>query len=166
MQDSLNSKQFDLAELYPVMCEVLDSGGEFSMISAGNSMLPLLRSRIDTVVLTKPQGRLKKWDVPLYRRDNGEFILHRVLKVLPDGYVMCGDHQFLKEYGIDDTLIVAVLKAFIRDGKRTEVTDFRYRLYVVARILSRPLRKFGAKIIFNFSLWRRTAFKKETKLHK
>ena len=32
--------------------------------------------------------RLKKYDVPLYRR-GADYVLHRVVKVLPESYVIC-----------------------------------------------------------------------------
>lgn len=97
----------------------------------GDSMQPLIRQGRDLVLISrKPEGRLKKYDVPLYRRDSGQYVLHRILKVRRDDYVLCGDNRWQRETGISDRHIIGVLTAVIRDGKRLPVTDRRYRMYV------------------------------------
>ena len=65
----------------------------------------------------------------LYKQGN-KYILHRVLKTLPEGYVICGDHNYRREYDVKEEQIIGVLTGFIRDGIETPVTDRRYRLYV------------------------------------
>ena len=51
-----------------------------------------------TVVLSKPKGRLHLFDLPLYRRKDGSYVLHRVVNFGSDGsYTMCGDNQFAVE---------------------------------------------------------------------
>lgn len=97
----------------------------------GDSMLPLIRQGKDLVLISeKPEGRLKKYDVPLYKRDNGQYVLHRILKVRENDYVLCGDNRWQKETGISDRQIIGVLTAVIRNGKKLPITDFRYRLYM------------------------------------
>ena len=84
----------------------------------GDSMLPLIRQGRDLVLISaKPKGRLKKYDVPLYKRDNGQYVLHRILKVRENDYVLCGDNRQQRETGISDRHIIGVLTAVIRDGK-------------------------------------------------
>ncbi len=92
--------------------------------------MPLLRQHKDLMVIEKPNGRCRKYDVPLYKRDSGKYVLHRILKVRKDDYVICGDHCWRKEYGITDRHIVGVLTAVVRDGKTIPVTDRRYLAYV------------------------------------
>ena len=70
--------------------EVLKEDGVFVSTTAGMSMYPMLRNRRDTIIVKPYEGRLKKYDIPLYKR-NGTYILHRIVKVLPDSYVICGD---------------------------------------------------------------------------
>ena len=97
----------------------------------GDSMLPLIRQGRDLLLISrKPEGRLNQYDVPLYRRDSGQYVLHRILKVRKDDYVLCGDNRWQRETGISDRHIIGVLTAVIRDGKQLPVTDWRYRLYV------------------------------------
>ena len=99
--------------------------------NVGDSMLPLIRQGRDLLLISrKPEGRLNQYDVPLYRRDSGQYVLHRILKVRKDDYVLCGDNRCQRETGISDRHIIGVLTAVIRDGKQLPVTDWRYRLYV------------------------------------
>ena len=95
----------------------------------GTSMMPLLREDRDVMIIERPNGRLKKYDVPLYKRPNGQYVLHRILKVRENDYVICGDHCVIKEYGITDDQIIGVLTGVIRDGKQISVTDRGYRFY-------------------------------------
>ena len=116
---------------YSTFEEELAKHGRLVYTNVGNSMMPLLRQGKDLLIISrKPAGRLKKYDLPLYKRDNGKYVLHRILKVRKNDYVLCGDHQWHREAGITDRHIIGVLTAVIRDGKEISVTDWKYRLYV------------------------------------
>jgi hypothetical protein len=110
--------------------EELQRHGVLVYTNVGYSMMPLLRQRRDLVEIVKKQpGRCKKYDVVLYKR-TGKYILHRILKVLPDSYVIVGDHNYVREHNVKDDQIIGVLAAVVRDGRRIPVNDWRYRLYV------------------------------------
>ena len=110
--------------------DVIERDGRLVYTNVGDSMRPLIRQDRDILIIEKPQGRLKKYDVPLYKRDSGQYVLHRILKVRDSDYVICGDNRYCKEYGITDRHIIGVLTAVVRDGKEMPITDWRYRLYV------------------------------------
>lgn len=96
----------------------------------GDSMMPLIRQDKDLVLISgKPEGRLKKYDVPLYKRDSGQYVLHRVLRVRENDYVLCGDNRWQRETDISDRHIIGVLTAVIRNGKKLPTNARRYRLY-------------------------------------
>lgn len=122
--------------------EALKENGEFASLTVGISMRPMLREHRDVVIIGRVSGRLKKNDVPLYRRaGSGKFVLHRILKVTEDGYVIRGDNLYRKEYDVKDSDIIGVLKAFYRDGKYYDCLHSRkYRLYVFLNRASYPLR--------------------------
>ena len=127
---SLN-KETTLDAVIDIIKEKLDSGGTVTFTPNGTSMLPMLRDGEDVVVLKKPSGRLHLFDVPLYQRENGQYVLHRIIDFERDGsYVLCGDNQFAKERGIRDDQIIAVMTAFYRKGKAYSITSLRYRAYV------------------------------------
>lgn len=123
------TEQMHLRDLYPVICEVLSSGGEFTFTPSGNSMRPMLRGKNCSVTIKAACGRLRKYDLPLYRCADGRFVLHRVIKVLPDGYVMRGDSNIQKEYGIRDCDIVGVVTSFTRKDKKYPVNGAGVWLY-------------------------------------
>ncbi len=96
-----SSKEAQLSDLIDIIIEKLEMGGTVTFTPHGESMLPMLRDGEDVVVLSKPKGRLHLFDIPLYRRKDGSFVLHRVIDFQRDGsYVLCGDNQFYKERGI------------------------------------------------------------------
>ena len=111
--------------------EEIERNGYLLYRNVGDSMLPLIRQGKDLILITKkPDGRLKKYDVPLYRRDSGQYVLHRIIKVRKNDYVICGDNRWRQETGITDRHIIGVLTAVIRNGKRLPVTDKGYQFYV------------------------------------
>ena len=81
--------------------DVLKEDRIFVSTTVGVSMYPMLRSRRDTIIIEPYEGRLKKYDIPLYKRGS-RYVLHRIVDVLPDSYVICGDNCMEKEYGITD----------------------------------------------------------------
>lgn len=93
-------------------------------------MLPLLRQKKDLVVIrAKGKERCKKYDAVLYRR-GPKYVLHRILQVRPDDYVIAGDNQFRREYGVTDDQILGIMIRFVRNGKDISVDNKLYQLYV------------------------------------
>lgn len=110
--------------------EQLEQQGFLLYGISGTSMMPLLRQKTDVVLIEPIQNKIRARDVVLYRRDNGQYVLHRVLKIRKDDYVICGDHQYHPEYGITERHILGVMTAVIRDGVKLDITDLRYGIYV------------------------------------
>ena len=119
-----------LEELMPIMKECLSSGKSFRFSPRGISMLPLLREGKDSVLLSPLPEKLKKYDVPLYQRDDGKYVLHRILGKNEDGYICCGDNQWQLEYGVTDDMIIGRLESWYRKEKKHTVYDKGYRRYV------------------------------------
>ena len=110
--------------------EQLEKNGRLIYTNVGDSMWPLIRQGKDLLVIEPVHGRLRKYDVPLYKRDSGQYVLHRILEVRRDDYVICGDNRSRKEYGITDRHIIGVLTGIVRSGKTVSVKNKWYRLYV------------------------------------
>ena len=121
----------------------LAKNGKLIYYNVGDSMLPLIRQGRDLLeIVPKPAGRLHRYDVPLYRRSSGQYVLHRILKVRPQDYVLCGDNRWTREYGVTDGQIIGVLHSVIRDGKPFSVECPKYRLYVHRWCDCFPVRAF------------------------
>ncbi len=114
--------------------------GTLIYTTVGRSMRPFLRSGEDMIVIERTNGRCQVRDVVLYRRTNGKYVLHRIMRVRKDDYVLCGDNCWDLEPGIRDEQILGVLTAVIRNGKQQNVNDPAYRTKVFLWWLVYPLR--------------------------
>lgn len=133
-----------LDELMPIIREQLETGGTVRFSPQGISMLPMLRQGVDSVILSPVKKELKKYDLPLYRRDNGKYILHRIVKV-GETYTCMGDNQFQKETGISQDQVIAYVSSFYRGEKEYRVDDVRYLLYCRIWHFMRPIRRMYRK---------------------
>ena len=119
--------------------EELERSGKLVYRNAGVSMRPLIKQDRDIIIISKPEGRLKKYDVPLYKRGD-QYVLHRVVKVCEDSYVILGDNCLRKEYGIKEEQILGVLTSLVRNGKEVDLNGFGYRFYSRAWYFLYPVR--------------------------
>ena len=117
-----------MEELMPLFCELLAAGKSVRFSPRGTSMLPMLRQGMDTVTLSPITEGPRKYDILLYQRDNGQYILHRVVKA-GETYTCIGDNQFVYERGVRKDQLIAVVTGFTRGEKAHSVTSFGYRCY-------------------------------------
>ena len=136
--------QTDLDTLLPLIQECLSNGQSVRFSPRGISMLPMLRQGIDSVVLSPAPEHLKKYDLPLYQREDGKYILHRIVGA-GNTYICMGDNQFQEEPGIRRDQILALVTGFYRGDTYHSVKEPGYRLYCRFWHWSRPVRH----------LWRR-----------
>lgn len=120
--------------------EIIERDGRLIYTNKGDSMMPLIKEGRDLLVIEKTDGRLKRFDVPLYKRDTGQYVLHRVIRVRKNDYAIRGDNRINMEYGITDRHIIGVLTAVIRNGKELSVSSTKYKLYVHLWYLLFPFR--------------------------
>ena len=130
-----------MTDLAPIIKEVVKSGRSVKIYPRGRSMLPMIKEGRDSVTLSKiPSDGIKKYDVILYMRNNGEYILHRVVNV-GETYTCVGDARFVLERGIKEEQIIAVVTSFTKKGKDYTKNSVGYKIYYRLRHLSRPLRR-------------------------
>ena len=98
--------------------EILDTCGQYTGLTVGTSMNPLIHHQKDNIIVVKNKERLKKYDVPVYQDKNGKYIMHRIVEVHPDHYIIIGDNLMAKEYVTDD-MIVASQWAFTKTASTT-----------------------------------------------
>lgn len=125
--------------------EVLQQEGMYVSTTSGYSMYPMLRDRQDTIVILPCKDRLKKYDVPLYKSGN-RYVLHRIIEVKPDSYVIRGDNCDYTEYGITDEQILGVLAEFRRGDRRVSLNSKAYKCYVFIWCHTYHIRCFIKKI--------------------
>lgn len=142
--DSWNERTVRLDELMPLIREQLAEGKQVKFAPRGTSMLPMLRQGVDSVILSPLPDKLKKYDLPLYQRQNGQYVLHRVIKA-GETYTCMGDNQFVPEHGLRHEQMIAVVTAFCRGERQIAVKSLSHRIYCRLWHYSRPVRH----------LWRR-----------
>lgn len=135
-------------EIAPLIKEAVSGGKEVRLTVTGFSMFPILRGWSDDVILSKP-GKVKKYDVVLFERDNGEYIFHRVIKKKNGILTIAGDNETKKEYPVYEEKVIAKMTAFIRSGKTYNVTFLPYMIYSRLWLFIFPLRHIAVKIIHN-----------------
>ena len=123
----------------------LNRSGKLLYTNVGASMRPLLREGRDVMVIERAEN-FRALDAVLFRRPGvtgrGEYVLHRILKVLPDGrYWIVGDNCVSgEEVARED--ILGVLTGVMRGKKLLRVTDRKYRAYVLLWCAPYHLRFF------------------------
>ena len=127
--------------------EILARDGRLFYTNVGDSMMPLIKQGRDLLVIEKTTRKPKKYDIPLYKRDNGQYVLHRILKVRENDYVICGDNRWSKETGITDRHIIGVLTTLVRKGKEISLDTWNVRLYTHLWCDFFPIRVLILKVI-------------------
>ena len=129
-----------MESLAEVIALQLENGGRANLTVTGSSMMPLFRNRRDSVVLIPADAPQKKGEIILYRRDNGQYVLHRIIRVAQDGYICCGDNQY-EEEPVAHAQLIGVVDSFVRNGKLYHRDHPLYRVYRSVCVECFPLRR-------------------------
>lgn len=107
-------------------------------------MRPMLRQGKDSVELSPLPEKLKKYDLPVYLRSDGQYVMHRIVAVKEDRYICLGDNTLYIENIFPDQMI-GVVSAFKRGEKRIEADNRWYRIYCWFWVWVSPIRIFYCK---------------------
>ncbi len=119
------NKSVHFSELFPLIEETIKKGDSFSFLAFGNSMKPYIKNGTHIVTLSPITTPCKKNDVIFYRRDDGPFVLHRIVAIEKNGtFTLCGDNQFSLEKGVRKDQIIARLSALEKNGKKIPIDSF------------------------------------------
>lgn len=114
-----------MEDVYPFIVESIKDGGQFILYPRGTSMNPSIYEGKDCVALMEI-SEPKRFDIVLYRRKCGQFVLHRIMKVKNGKYIMCGDNQFVFEKGIERKQLIAVVNEIRKeDGSIYDIEKIR-----------------------------------------
>lgn len=130
---------------------VISRDGYFVRSVHGTSMLPMLDARCDLVKIVALSRPLAVGDLPLYKRPNGQYVLHRIIRVRRDGFVTCGDNRSVPER-VPFSWVIGVAEGFYKrqpppsvDAKYIPCTDPGYLDYVRRRVRRARFRGFFAR---------------------
>lgn len=123
------SRVLDTQAYLDTVCDLLSQGHTNVPVTvAGTSMTPFLDPG-DTVFLNRPVRPVQVGDVILFARFGEKYILHRVVKIQPDGMLeVLGDAQVRSET-VQPSHVRAVVTAARHGGKTIAETSLRWRFF-------------------------------------
>ena len=96
--------------------DIIAEQGRLVYTNVGDSMFPVVQEG-NLLIIEAVKAPLKVGDVPLYKRDSGQYVLHRIVGIKNGKYTMRGDNRTFEEKGITDRHIIGVLTGIVRNGK-------------------------------------------------
>ena len=143
-----------MEDVYPFIVESIKDGGQFVLYPRGTSMNPSIYEGKDCVVLEEIKEPMR-FDIVLYRRKSGQFVLHRIMKIKKGKYTMCGDNQYLFEKGLERQQLIAVVTEIRKeDGSVYDInkihSDGKRFLKNPKKVINRllqPLRIIKRKLV-------------------
>lgn len=131
----------DIDAYMPVMRELLAQGECVSLTVTGESMVPFLRHGRDQIRLEAVTAPPERGDMVLYQRRSGQYVMHRIMRRLPDGsYALIGDGQQQVEQPIAPQQIFALVTQVCRKGRWIDQSSLRWRFFAGPWLTLLPLR--------------------------
>ncbi len=137
----MEKKTINTREYVGLLKQLVEEGETVSMRIVGSSMSPFLIHDRDLITFKAPERELKKGDMVFFQRESGQYVMHRIYAVKPDGYYMVGDAQAEIEGPIRREQIFAVIIKVRRKGKWMEPGDFWWNFFERVWINIIPFRK-------------------------
>lgn len=141
-------------EIMEHLPQLLTETEALPLVISGNSMAPFLVHGRDTVYLSKVEKPLKRGDMILYRRENGQYILHRIYRAYNGRYDLVGDGQWGIEPEICTQQVLAVVTAVRRKGKLLRPGAFWWEFFAKTWLWMRPVRAKAQAIYRFLTPWR------------
>ncbi len=155
----MDSDSLKIVDRYQMLAfiEQTEDGGIIPLRVTGFSMRPTLLDRRSIVYLKKDSTYVpRRGDIVLFARPDRALVLHRVVKLLPDGTLLInGDAQNWTEI-IQPGQILAHVTHFQRRVRMVSAENRLYRLYVRLWMPLRPLHPPLARINH---IWHRIPYK-------
>ncbi len=127
--------------------DVLESEGRILKTTVGTSMEPMLHMAREISVIESVSRELAPYDVILYKRASGVYVLHRIIRKTKGGYILrgdnCIDNELVKTYQI-----IGILRGFYRGEEYIDCdTNEEYKQYVRRMLRSYPIRYIKTVLI-------------------
>ena len=145
-------RKVDTNEYISALRELTEGGKEVGLLISGSSMAPFLIHERDYICFKKPDRELRKGDMVFYQRASGQFVMHRIWKVKPEGFYIVGDAQTEIEGPVKCDQIFAVVTKAKRKEKWIEPGDFWWEFFEHVWIGMVPVRGMIMRI---FGSWKR-----------
>lgn len=128
------------------LTDLLNNNNFIVRPTVGVSMEPLLHENTTLVVIVKDYPKLKKGDIVLYQRANGNFVLHRIIRCGEEFLFIRGDNCYYLEKVYKSQIKGGVVQVY-RNGKFFSVDkSFFYKIYKFYILYSYPFRSAFYKL--------------------
>lgn len=139
-------KVIETKEYVSILRELTEENKEVSMRIAGNSMLPFLVHERDVIYFKKIDRSLKRGDMVFFQRKNGQYVMHRICKIKPEGYYIVGDAQVVIEGPVEEEQIFAIISKVCRKGKWIGPGNLCWEFYEHVWLWLLPVRCYLMRI--------------------
>lgn len=120
---------------------LLKNDGKILVPPVGVSMWPMLKNRNDQVLVSVITSPLKINDVVLFKRKDGKLVLHRIVKITDDGFIIRGDNCEHNEF-VEKTQILGVLTGFYKKERYFDCNkNALYKVYIIGCRCCYPFRR-------------------------
>ena len=127
-----------MAEILPFAEAALNAGGCFRLWPSGRSMLPLLREGHDSVLLLPPTD-LRPLDILLVQAPDGQFYLHRAVRLTETDVTLAGDALLTTEGPYPLSCVLGRVGCVFHGEREYDPRSRRAYRYARRRILRRRL---------------------------
>lgn len=128
------------SEILSLIQERLDSGRKAELTVTGNSMAPLFKNGATHVTLEEA-GRLRKYQIALYKRKNGVAVLHRYVGKSKGLLCFRGDNELYTEKDILPENVLGVARYATTNGKTVKLYGFKQSIYGTVLSLKHNTRR-------------------------
>ena len=126
--------------------DLVNEGKECRLLISGSSMAPFLVHERDSILFSKPDRELRRGDMVFYQRDNGQYVMHRILKVKPEGLDIIGDAQTEVEGPVKPEQVFALVTKVNRKGKWVGPGNFWWWFFSTVWLRLFPVRRLILKL--------------------
>lgn len=138
-----NYRFIDLNEYMPVLIDLINEGKEVPLMASGSSMTPFIVHQRDTIFISKPDQPLKKGDMVFYKRDNGQYVMHRIHHINQSNELfIIGDAQTEIEGPIQQEQVFGIIHKIKRKGKIIQKDSFWWFFFEKIWIRLVPIRRY------------------------
>ncbi len=135
----------DISQISDEIKGIVSDGGRFYLRVTGCSMLPFLKPERDTAILSAPD-HVKVYETVLYKREQGNVVLHRVVAEHGDFFDFCGDNQVIVEKNVPKSTVIAVMREYMKRDKVLSCNKSSYKIRAFMWVKLRGVRHFFRKV--------------------
>lgn len=144
----MKAKYVSAIDFFPFLEELLAQGKKVCFTVTGTSMTPWIIHGRDSVELVSAEAAsLKKGEIILFQPFAGKYVLHRITKIVPGGFITTGDGNLRRDGFVPKEAVIAKAVAIHRKGRIIECSSWVWKLIFRIWMILFPIRKYLLKLV-------------------